>query len=268
MTKPVDFSFDERVARRYDHQRAHPPSVSQDIGETLVRLVGQNNHLLEIGAGTGRIAKPAAAAGCRVTGIDISSEMLAAAGTQEDLSLLLADMQTLPFLDDAFDGVLAVHVLHLAKDWQAALAEAARVLHPDGVFIVGDDWIDPTSVIGALRDQMRLKVMELAPQMRPPSAGVSRADVLAQLGGTDTEEVIAATWTSHISPAARLAAVEQRIDAESWILPDDLFDAALEHLYAYARETWPDLDEPQPVNRRFVLKVTRGNWAGASASLP
>jgi len=47
-------------------------------------------------------------------------------------------MYRLPFGDAAFDVVTLQMVLHYAEDPAAAMAEAARVLHPDGLLIVVD----------------------------------------------------------------------------------------------------------------------------------
>jgi len=151
-------------------------------------------------------------------------------------------------------------VLHLVKDWQEVLSEAARVLKADGVFIQGDDWIDPKSVVGMMRNELRRFIISKSTDFIPPSAGVSREQVLADLGGTNQEEIIAAEWTTMVSPADRLRVVENRADAESWVLPVELYDETLQHLRDYATQNWSDVEEKQPCTRRFLLKVTRGNW--------
>ena len=61
-----DFSFDKRVAKNYEAQRTHPPEVAQQIGEAIASLAGPSAHVLEIGVGTGRIARPVVAAGCHL----------------------------------------------------------------------------------------------------------------------------------------------------------------------------------------------------------
>jgi ubiquinone/menaquinone biosynthesis C-methylase UbiE len=269
----IDFSFDARVAGRYDAQRAHPPAVSQQIGATIAAAAGPGARVLEIGVGTGRIAWPVAAAGCRVVGFDISDKMLREVVSEnrpalsrlssyqyQTLSLLQADMHRLPLRSRAFDAALAVHVLHLAQDWRRVLRETTRLLRPGGAFIQGDDWIDPHSVVGRLRDELRTRALALSPQLRPPAAGIPKAQFLAQLGGSHVEEIVAAEWVTWLSPNERLAAVEQRMDAESWFLPEALFTPLLEQLRAFAAATWDDLDAKQAVTRRFVLKVTRGDW--------
>jgi ubiquinone/menaquinone biosynthesis C-methylase UbiE len=262
----TDFSFDERVVDLYNRQRAHTPEISRKIGAAIVNQIGAGRRLLEIGVGTGRIAWPVADAGGRVFGFDLSAQMLQKVHSERAQSvdggvhIAQADMHAMPYAASSFDAVLAVHVLHLATDWQQVMREAARVLSSGGAFIQGDDWIDPQSVVGRLRDELRMQAVRLDPSLMPPAAGVSKAQVLAELGGKDVTEVVAAEWTVEISPAERLAAVEQRIDAESWILTEDLFDEAVQHLWSFAAEQWPDLEARQPVTRRFVLKITRGDW--------
>jgi ArsR family transcriptional regulator len=49
-----------------------------------------------------------------------------------------ADMYRLPLPDAAFDVVTLQMVLHYAEDPAAALAEAARVLRPDGLLLIAD----------------------------------------------------------------------------------------------------------------------------------
>lgn len=260
------FAFDNRVSNIYNQQRRHPVEVSQKIGAAIAAQAGTGGRVLEIGVGTGRIAWPVVDAGCEVFGFDLSPNMLDEVYAEREqtpddrLHLLQLDMHHFGFADNVFDATLAVHVLHLAKDWQQVLREIARVLKPGAVFIQGDDWMDPDSVIGALRNELRAHVMRIAPQMRPPAAGISKQDYLAQLGGTDVTEVVAAEWTGAMSPNDRLRDYENRIDAESWILPSPLFETCLAHLREFAAATWDDLDAPQPITRRFILKTTRGDW--------
>lgn len=268
----ADFAFDDRVARHYNTQRAHPPEVAARIGSAIAAQAGgAGAHVVEIGVGTGRIAWPVAEAGCQVVGFDISGAMLAetyanphSLAARARLTLLQADMHRIPLRDASMDAVLAVHVMHLAQDWQTMLREVARVLRSGGAFIEGNDWIDPQSVTGALRDELRAKVAALSPNFMPPAATAPRDAFMQQLGGGQVTELIAAEWTVWVAPNERLHAIESRADNESWILPPALFDTVVQHLRAYATERWADLDAPQAVTRRFLLKVTHGDWQSMS----
>ncbi|MCB0016472.1 MAG: class I SAM-dependent methyltransferase [Anaerolineales bacterium] len=263
-----DFSFDERVARQYEEQRRHPAEVSRQIGAAIVDLAGAGADILEIGVGTGRIARPATEAGCRVVGLDLSGNMLAevkrALADQAPFALLQADMHQLPMPAQHFDAVMAVHVLHLATDWQQVVRECVRVLRPGGVFIQGDDWIDPESVTGRLRDELRRQAMALYPDARPPAAGIAKESFWDAMGATAKQTMIAAEWTTWLSPNERLNLIEQRMDAESWMFPQPIFDQLFARLQAYASATWADLDAQLPVTRRFNFTVTTGNWGHAA----
>lgn len=255
------FSF-ENIASVYDAQRAHPPEVAAQIGQTLVGLIGSCASLLELGVGTGRIALPTAQAGGLVAGLDISAEMLTLAAqrakaTEIELALICGDAQQLPFPDQSFEAVLAVHVLHLLPDWRSALSEIVRVLKPGGLFVQGSDWRDPDSCVGRLRTQLRLAAIEFMPGSRPPGAGAALAQALARSGGRMSDPFVAATWVNSVSPADVLAGMAARFDAETWVLSDTMLAAVMERVHAWAEATWSDLTEPEMVEHRFILNVTR-----------
>lgn len=267
--KRLDFSFDQRIARQYNDQRAHPLAVAQQIGAAIAALLPPGARLLELGIGTGRIAYPVARAGCHVVGVDLSRDMLNEVGRQSakdpgaPLLLAQADIEHLPIKDRSMDAVLAVHVLHLVPDWRAALAEAARTLRSGGAFIQGRDWVDPNSVAGQIRNELRQYVMTLSPMLRPPATGKDMALALAELSGAPPSreaEIVAAEWEVAVSPAEMLASIAARNQAESWVLTDELLEAVVSHLQSWTTTLWPDLHQKQPVTQRFLLSVTRGPW--------
>ncbi len=263
----IEITFD-KIASVYDAQRAHPPEAAIAIGQAIVVQTGNGASILEIGIGSGRIALPVAAAGADVIGIDVSGGMLATARERAKeaglpLWLIKADAQALPFADGVFDAVLAVHVLHLLPDWRAALAEMVRVVKPGGAIIQGVDWRDPASCVGMLRGQLRQAVMDLLPGARPPGAGAAVTQHLAKLGAPAGEPIEAARWQRTISPAEVIAGMAARIDAETWALSDEVLAAAIERVQAWANQQWPDLNEPQVVEHRFLLTISR-----AGAKLP
>jgi ubiquinone/menaquinone biosynthesis C-methylase UbiE len=262
----IDYSFDRRIARQYEQQRAHPPEVAAAVGQALLQAVGPTGHLLEMGIGTGRIARPAAAAGCRVTGFDLSWEMLQEIAQPTDapdphvLTLCQADMHHLPFADNSFDAVVTVHVLHLARDIHQVLREATRVLKPGGVFIRGDDWLAPDSVVNQFRNQLRGFVLRARPDMKPPGAGADLDALLGELGGGPATTHTVAEWTTHAVPAEVLATIANRTHSESWVLPDEMLAPAVDEISAWANATWPDLQAAQPVYHRFNIRTMVGEW--------
>jgi SAM-dependent methyltransferase len=92
---------------------------------------------LEIGCGEGRVSRDLGRRGHRVTAVDASPTLLAAAReAQRDATFVLGDAAALPFEDDAFDLVVAYNSLMDVQDMPGAVGEAARVLAPNGRFCV------------------------------------------------------------------------------------------------------------------------------------
>jgi phosphatidylethanolamine/phosphatidyl-N-methylethanolamine N-methyltransferase len=97
--------------------------------------------VLEAGVGTG-ISLPYYTGRCRVTGIDLSAEMLQKARLRAEgklhcvEQLAIGDVENLEFPDDTFDVVAAVCVVNTVPHPELALEEFARVLKPGGEIIL------------------------------------------------------------------------------------------------------------------------------------
>ena len=96
--------------------------------------------VLDLGCGTGDLARHLASAGLRVTGCDISANMLSRAADSDPRGViewrrLDPTWRTLPFQAGQFDGVVASSVLEYVDSPAVALAECARVLRPGGVML-------------------------------------------------------------------------------------------------------------------------------------
>ncbi len=95
--------------------------------------------VLDLGSGSGWVAKSLAARNGHVTSVDLSKKNLARtrAGVQHNAAnFVVADAYHLPFRDGAFDFVVASEVLEHLSSPAASLQEAQRVLLPKGKMIV------------------------------------------------------------------------------------------------------------------------------------
>lgn len=94
--------------------------------------------LLDVGTGSGTtIAIPAALRGARVTGADVTPELLEharrhAADAGADVTWVEADAAALPFADAAYDRVVSTFGAMFAPDHARAAAELVRVCRPGG----------------------------------------------------------------------------------------------------------------------------------------
>ncbi len=90
--------------------------------------------MLDVATGTGLVAAQLVRGGFNVTGVDQSPEMLAAARCKlgEQVELVEAAAESLPFADGAFDHLTFTYLLRYVGDPGSTLAELARVTRPGG----------------------------------------------------------------------------------------------------------------------------------------
>lgn len=98
--------------------------------------------ILEVGVGTG-ISLPGYAATSRVTGVDISEDMLGKARTRAARlklrnveAIRVGDAEALDFPDASFDVVVAQYVVSAVAHPRRALDEFARVCRPGGEIVI------------------------------------------------------------------------------------------------------------------------------------
>lgn len=137
--------FDE-WARTYDGDllQADGPlfgyAHSVETIDTVVQ-VEQNAHVLDIGIGSGALAKRLADRGAQITGIDVSEKMLEVCAQQHpSFELHLGSFNGIPVSDERFDCVVsgfAFHETQVARRSEACV-EMARVLKPDGFLCLLD----------------------------------------------------------------------------------------------------------------------------------
>ncbi|MGH3585487.1 MAG: class I SAM-dependent methyltransferase [Pseudonocardia sp.] len=177
MTTSIDQAADRTLKAKHralwaagDYPRIAAELVPQ-FGPALVAAAGVHagQRVLDVGAGSGNAAIPAAERGARVTASDLTPELFdagrrIAAERAVTLDWVEADAEALPFPDDAYDVVLSSVGAMFAPRHQAVADELVRVTRPGGT-IAMINWT-PDGFIGNLFRTM-------APFAPPPPPGAS-----------------------------------------------------------------------------------------------
>jgi trans-aconitate methyltransferase len=90
--------------------------------------------ILDLGCGDGQLTLRLAASDAKVTGLDLSPEMVASA-LARGVDACQGSAESMPFADRYFDAVFSNAALHWVRDHDAMMAEVHRVLKPGGRFV-------------------------------------------------------------------------------------------------------------------------------------
>lgn len=99
----------------------------------LLRLVGRDSRVLDVGCSSGYLARPLVERGCTVVGIE-RDEAAAAAARDVCSEVLVGDAETmeLPFEPGSFDVVLCGDLVEHLREPEAFLARVRPLLRPGG----------------------------------------------------------------------------------------------------------------------------------------
>ena len=134
--------FFEAIARRYDRAYGLDPATTRArMKRVLPHLPPAPARVLDLGVGTGRELGALQDAGYEVTGLDVSSAMLAlCARRARPVTLVEADLWAgLPFADASFDAVIALHgtLAHPPEReaYPRLAEELGRIVREGGAFV-------------------------------------------------------------------------------------------------------------------------------------
>lgn len=153
--------FWDGTARKYAKSKiSDMPGYRRSVARTRDYLQAED-HVLELGCGTGSTALQHAPHVQHITGTDISNEMIAIANEKAlsdgpiNAEFVVAEADNLPFADQSFDAVMAHNLYHLVTDVDDALAAAHRVVKKNGIFI------SKTPCLGEMNSVMRNMVLPI-----------------------------------------------------------------------------------------------------------
>lgn len=159
------------------------PDVGQAVSDACRIAAGER--VLDVAAGTGNAAIPAALAGGSVTASDLTPELLAigerrAADAGVSITWDTADAEALPYPDAAFDVVISAIGVMFAPFHAVAAAELLRVTRPAGRIGLAS-WT-PAGVIGQMFAVMKPFVPPPPEGAQPPPLWGEEAHVRDLLG--------------------------------------------------------------------------------------
>jgi len=140
LQQPKRFNISEgykKWAKTYDN-----PNLLIQIEEPEVKSILRKfpkGKVLDAGCGTGRYSIFLAELGHAVTGIDQSKEMLEMATIKNrNITLILGNIERLPFDKNNFDLVLCSLTLTHFRKLKSSMSELSRVLRRDGYLVISD----------------------------------------------------------------------------------------------------------------------------------
>lgn len=188
--------------------RAIAPWYDLDFGPIVddVRMhseiVSDRERVLEMGAGSGRIAVPLAQSGCRVTAVDSSEAMLQVGSARMEaagVDVVRSDMRCLS-LGSRFDlvifGLSTFQHLLRRSDQIAALNSAARHLADSGRVII--DWTAPRpDDIGPGPSSMQMEWVRESDDGAIVTKNAAQEMAIERHCGSELDRALAIAWITY-----------------------------------------------------------------------
>lgn len=172
------------------------PAVATEVipttGPTLVQACGirAGQRVLDVGAGSGNAAIPAALTGADVVASDLAPALLEAGRQHAEAQGLTlewqeADAEALPYADAEFDVVMSCVGVMFAPHHQASADELVRVCRPGGT--IGLLSWTPEGFIGQMFATMKPYAPPPPPGAQPPPLWGDESHVRSLLGDRVTD---------------------------------------------------------------------------------
>jgi ubiquinone/menaquinone biosynthesis C-methylase UbiE len=174
------------------------PAVASEVvpglGPDLVEACGvrQGDRVLDVAAGSGNAAIPAALAGASVVASDLTPELLESGRQQAEsrgveIEWRQADAESLPFTDGEFDAVISCVGVMFAPHHQESADELVRVCRPGGT--IGLLSWTPEGFVGQMFATMKPYAPPPPPGAQPPPLWGDEDHVRKLLGDRVTDVV-------------------------------------------------------------------------------
>jgi ubiquinone/menaquinone biosynthesis C-methylase UbiE len=199
MASPVDTSQTDRALKAKHRAMWALGNYSSVASELIAGLgpvvvdavgVGAGDRVLDVAAGSGNVAIPAALTGASVVASDLTPELLDEGRRQAEargaeLEWREADAEALPFSDDEFHAVVSCVGIMFAPNHQVSADEMVRVCRPGGRLGLLN-WT-PEGFIGEMFATMKPYAPPPPPGTQPPPLWGKEEHVQGLLGDRVTD---------------------------------------------------------------------------------
>jgi phosphatidylethanolamine/phosphatidyl-N-methylethanolamine N-methyltransferase len=130
------------------------PRIKSAIGSMDIE---PGDNILDVGVGTG-LSLPVYPDFCKVTGIDLSDQMLGKARNKakklglSNVQLQQMDAMNIEFPDNSFDKVFLSHVVSVVPDPSKTINEVKRVCKPGGNIVIVNHFQSPNKIVAKIED--------------------------------------------------------------------------------------------------------------------
>jgi SAM-dependent methyltransferase len=239
----VDFNSNSKI---YDDR--HGAVISDQLAQAVADRLRLGSTIIDIGAGTGRVAIVLAGNGFKVVAVDPAFAMLQTMQRKSANAPLLAvaaEGTRLPLRRRCADAVVLARLLYLVSDWQGLLREAKGVLRPGGTLF--HEWGngDASEAWVQVREEARSLFQEAGFETPFHPGARSEAEVdccVRDLGFRRTDQIEAGAGPA-ISLADFLNKIESGEFSYVWNVPRDVQASCLPRLRHWCEGKF-DLHQP------------------------
>lgn len=256
MSKP-DFGNAAQDYRQY--RQGFPAEFFKRLRSFGIGVKGQK--VLDLGTGTGNVARGLAREGCEVTGLDISEKLINEAkildqeiGVKIHYVIKPAEATSLP--GHSFDVITAGQCWHWF-DQSKIIAEVQRLLKPDGTLVIAhNDFIPLRNNVAALSDRLTLKYEPKLPFQHERNGLHTEWVLPLNEGGFNQLETFSFDYIAEYSHEAWRGRIRASAPVGGSLSPEKVAEFDQEHSAAL-KAHFPE--EPLKIlHRCFVIVARRG----------
>jgi len=256
----------------YDATRGYRAGVVERYRDALLECLDADASatMLEVGIGSGLIARAFYPVMQRYVGIDYSLGMMRLirgklAGGPRPL-LAQADARYLPFAAASFDIVHAVRVFHHLSDWRESIDEARRLLRTGGALVIVEN-IPPAGASPPPWGIVQDKWDEILRRLGVGDDGIrhgiwltdeSMSEYIRSTGATAKSLDLLRYLEKPVSPRIMVERRAARMFSSDWALPEAIHREA-----ARALNDWLDRECEAPdemVEREMCFRALIARW--------